>query len=155
MGNQYEGVVVLLREIYYRDLVILMFFAPIGFLLFKLGMSSKKHRIATLTQNLMLMPVMIISFYLFGWFFYKGFEFGPGITGGWGVSGTALPWSEFMGSNLDAKPNPDNIINTAIPWPIFLLFSIIVVSIATGAWIERIKGSALCILSVILGSVFW
>ena len=72
MGNQYEGVVVLLREIYYRDLVILMFFAPIGLLLFKLGMSSKKHRIATLTQNLMLMPVMIISFFLFGWFFYKG-----------------------------------------------------------------------------------
>ena len=60
-----------------------------------------------------------------------------------------------MGPNLDAKPNPDDIINTAIPWHIFLLISIIVVSIATGSWIERIRGSALCILSVILGSVFW
>ena len=155
MGNQYEGIVIFLRDIYYRDLVILMFFAPIGFLLFKLGMSSKKHRIATLTQNLMLMPVLIISSFLFGWFFYKGFEFGPGITGGWGVSVAALPWSEFMGPNLDTKPNPEDIIHTAIPWHIFLLFSIIVVSIATGSWIERIKGSALCILSVILGSVFW
>ena len=155
MDNQYEGIIVLLREIYYRDLFILMFFAPIGLLLFKLGMCSNKHRIATLTQNLLLMPVMIISFFLFGWFFYKGFEFGPGITGGWGISGTALPWSEFMGPNLEAKPNPENIINTAIPWQIFLLFSIIVVSIASGSWIERIRGSALCILSAILGSVFW
>ena len=155
MGIQYEGVVVLLREIYYRDLVILMLLTPIGLLFFKLGMTSKKHRIATLTQNLMLMPVSIISFFLFGWFFYKGFEFGPGITGGWGESGAALPWSEFMATNLNATPDPDNLINTSIPWHIFLLFSIIVVSIAAGSWIERIRGSALCILSVILGSVFW
>ena len=155
MGIQYEGVVVLLREIYYRDLVILLLLTPIGLLFFKLGMTSKKHRIATLTQNLMLMPVSIISFFLFGWFFYKGFEFGPGITGGWGESGAALPWSEFMATNLNATPDPDNLINTSIPWHIFLLFSIIVVSIAAGSWIERIRGSALCILSVILGSVFW
>ena len=144
-----------LRDIYYRDLVILMLLAPIGLLFIKLGMTSKKHRIATLSQNLVLVPILIISFYLFGWFFYKGFEFGPGITGGWGESGLALPWSEFMASNLNAKPDSDNLINTSIPWHIFLLFSIIVVSIAAGSWIERIRGSALCILSVILGSVFW
>ena len=146
MGIQYEGVVVLLREIYYRDLVILMLLTPIGLLFFKLGMTSKKHRIATVTQNLMLMPVSIISFFLFGWFFYKGFEFGPGITGGWGETGVARPWSEFMATNLNATPDPDNLINTSIPWHIFLLFSIIVVSIAAGSWIERIRGSALSIL---------
>ena len=54
MSDQYEGIVLYLQEIYYRDLVILMFLAPIGLLLFKLGMTSKKHRIATLTNNLML-----------------------------------------------------------------------------------------------------
>ena len=152
---QYEGVVEFLRDIYYRDLVILMLLAPIGLLFIKLGMTSKKHRIATLSQNLVLVPILIISFYLFGWFFYKGFEFGPGITGGWGESELALPWSEFMAPNLNSNPDSENLINSFIPWHIFLLFSIIVVSIAAGSWIERIRGSALSILSVILGSVFW
>ena len=81
MDNQYEGIIVLLREIYYRDLFVLMFFAPIGLLLFKLGMCSTKHRIATLTQHLLLMPVMLISFFLFGWFFYTLLVFGLFISG--------------------------------------------------------------------------
>ena len=155
MSDQYEGIVLYLQEIYYRDLVILMFLAPIGLLLFKLGMTSKKHRIATLTNNLMLIPIMTVSSFLFGWFFYKGFGFGPGITGGWGESSFSLPWSEQMGSNLKASSNIDKTNDSSMPWQVFLMFSLIVVSIAAGSWIERIRGSALCILSVILGSVFW
>ena len=99
-------------------------------------------------KNTMLIPIVTVTFYLFGWWIYFGVQNGPGITGGIGDAGWALPWSNLMGANLT-----DRI--TGVFWAAFLLFSWTTASIVSGSVIERIKSSAFWILAVFIGSVFW
>ena len=148
MENELTTIGIVFTEFYYWVTVPLMFLIHVGFCMYEVGASRKKNHMHTLMKNTMLIPIVTVTFYLFGWWIYFGVQNGPGITGGIGDAGWALPWSNLMGANLT-----DRI--TGVFWAAFLLFSWTTASIVSGSVIERIKSSAFWILAVFIGSVFW
>ena len=104
----------------------------------------------TLMKNSMIIPLVTVTFYYFGWGLYWAVPNGPFITGGIdfaaGKANTAM--SSTMGANLG-----DRI--TGVCWAAFLLFSWTAASIVSGSVIERINSGACWILAVVIGSVAW
>ncbi|MEM8688788.1 MAG: ammonium transporter [Pseudomonadota bacterium] len=97
----------------------------------------------------MLIPLVTVTFFFFGWWIYWAFPNGPFITGGIdGAAAANTPWSQTMGTNLG-----DRI--TGVFWAAFLLFSWTAASIVSGSVIERIRSGAFWIHAVLIGSVFW
>ena len=101
-------------------------------------------------KNSMLIPLVTITFFFFGWWIYWAFPNGPFITGDLDVAAGAAntAWSETMGPNLG-----DRI--TGVFWAAFLLFSWTVASIVSGSVIERIRSGAFWIIAIMIGSVTW
>jgi len=105
----------------------------------------------TLMKNTMLIPLVTITFFYFGWWIYWAFPNGPGfVEGGLKLEAAApnAPWSDTMGTNLG-----DRI--TGVFWAAFLLFSWTAASIVSGSVIERIRSGAFWLLAVVIGSVAW
>ena len=98
----------------------------------------------------MIIPLVTVTFFFFGWWIYWTFPSAfPGIGGIDFAAGTPYtPWSENMGTNLE-----DRI--TGVFWAAFLLFSWTAASIVSGSVIERIRSSALWLHAVMIGSVWW
>jgi ammonia channel protein AmtB len=103
----------------------------------------------------MLIPVVTITFFLFGWWIYWALPNGPFIYEGKGLildgvtgANQYAPASPKMGTNLQ-----DHI--TGVFWAAFLLFSWTVASIVSGALIERVKSGAFWLIAVMIGSVTW
>ncbi len=112
----------------------------------------------------MLIPLVTLTFFLFGWWVYFAFPNGPGITGGLIDAPWAVPWSELMGPHLGGMPASTLVTaeDTAtwsrlngVFWAAFLLFSWTAASIVSGACIERIRSNAFWLLAVLIGSVMW
>jgi Amt family ammonium transporter len=103
----------------------------------------------TLMKNVMIIPLVTVSFFFFGWWIYWAFPMFP-LFGGINFEAGAAnaPWSETMSTHLG-----DRI--TGVFWAAFLLFSWTAASIVSGAVIERIRSSALWVHAVLIGSVFW
>ena len=106
-------------------------------------------------KNTILIPLVSVSFFLFGWWIYWAFPNGPGISGdlilendGYGANELALPWGAAMGIYLGDRIN-------LVFWAAFLLFSWTAASIVSGSVIERIRTSAFAVVAVFIGSVFW
>jgi ammonia channel protein AmtB len=112
-------------------------------------------------KNTMLIPLVTITWFLFGWWIYWAMVNGPWIGtsimdgntglqlgGGFGANELANPMSPVMGVNLGDHIN-------GVFWAAFLLFSWTAASIVSGAVIERIRLSAFAILAIAIGSVFW
>jgi ammonia channel protein AmtB len=101
-------------------------------------------------KNTMLIPLVTITFFFFGWWIYWAFPNGPWITGPLLTDAAAAngPASETMATNLS-----DRI--TGVFWAAFLLFSWTAASIVSGSVIERIRSGAFWIFAVLIGSVFW
>jgi len=101
-------------------------------------------------KNSMLIPLVTITFFFFGWWIYWAFPNGPFITGDLDLAAGAAntAWSETMGPNLG-----DRI--TGVFWAAFLLFSWTVASIVSGSVIERIRSGAFWIIAIMIGSVTW
>jgi ammonia channel protein AmtB len=106
-------------------------------------------------KNTMLIPVVTITFFLFGWWIYWALPNGPFIYEGKGLildgvtgANQYAPASPKMGTNLQ-----DHI--TGVFWAAFLLFSWTVASIVSGALIERVKSGAFWLIAVMIGSVTW
>jgi ammonia channel protein AmtB len=106
-------------------------------------------------KNTMVIPLVTITFFFFGWWIYWALPNGPWIYEGKGlildgVTGATQygPASEKMGTNLG-----DRI--TGVFWAAFLLFSWTAASIVSGALIERIQSGAFWIMAVLIGSVAW
>jgi len=104
----------------------------------------------TLMKNSMIIPLVTVTFFLFGWWIYWAFPNGPFITGGLDTAAGAAntPWSSTMGTDLG-----DRI--TGVFWAAFLLFSWTAASIVSGSVIERIKSSAFWVLAAVIGSGAW
>ncbi len=98
----------------------------------------------------MLIPLVTVTFFFFGWWIYWTFpNFFPGIGGIDFAAGTIYtPWSENMATNTS-----DRI--TGVFWAAFLLFSWTAASIVSGSVIERIRSSAFWMHAVLIGSVWW
>jgi ammonia channel protein AmtB len=115
-------------------------------------------------KNSMLVPVITIAFFLFGWWVYFAFQNGPGITGGLKSAPWSEPWNELMGPHLGGQPTDSGLTSAdtaiwsrlnGVFWAAFLLFSWTAGSILSGAVIERIRSGAFWALAILVGSVTW
>lgn len=151
MGTNLDALTVIFTEFYYWVTVALMFLIHVGFCMYEVGASRAKNKMHTLMKNTMIIPLVTVTWYFFGWWIYWAMPAGPGITGGLDPQGFAevyTPWSDFMGTNMG-----DHI--SGVFWAAFLLFSWTAASIISGAVIERIRSSAFWIIAVLVGSVTW
>ena len=164
MDNELSALSVIFTEFYYWVTVVMMFLIHVGFCLYEVGMARDKNKVNTLMKNAMLIPVITVGFYLFGWWLYFAVQNGPGITGGLKDASWAVPWSELMGTHMGGKPGSDALTaeDTAlwarlngVFWAAFLLFSWTAGSILSGAVIERIRSGAFWLLALLVGCVTW
>ena len=164
MNNELSSLTVIFTEFYYWITIVLMFLIHVGFCLYEVGVSRRKNMLHTLMKNAMLIPLITVTFFFFGWWIYFAFQDGPGITGGFKAAPWSVPWSELMGVHMGGQPYRESITAeqtlawarlNGVFWGAFLLFSWTVGSILSGAVIERIRSSAFWIFAVLLGSVTW
>lgn len=150
MDGNLNALTTVFTEFYYWVTVVFMFLIHVGFCMYEVGASRRRNHLHTLMKNTMLIPLVTITFFFFGWWIYWAFPNGPFITGGLELEAGAanLPWSESMATNLG-----DRI--TGVFWAAFLLFSWTAASIVSGAVIERIRSGAFWIHAVMIGSVMW
>ena len=112
-------------------------------------------------KNTMLIPLVTVTWFFFGWWIYWAMVNGPFIGtsimdgnsglqlgGGYGANELANPMSPIMAINLGDHIN-------GVFWAAFLLFSWTAASIVSGSVIERIRMSAFGVLAIAIGSVFW
>ena len=154
MDDQLTSLVIIFTEFYYWLTVVVMFLIHVGFCMYEVGASRNKNVYHTLLKNTMLIPLVTITFFLFGWWIYFAFPNGPGITGGVEEASWAEPWSQVMGAHMGAGADGWERIN-GVFWAAFLLFSWTAASIVSGSVIERIQSGGFWILAVAIGSVFW
>ncbi|MGU9951173.1 MAG: ammonium transporter [Gammaproteobacteria bacterium WSBS_2016_MAG_OTU1] len=148
MGTNIDALTTIFTEFYYWVTVVFMFLIHVGFCMYEVGASRRRNHMHTLMKNTMLIPLVTISFFFFGWWIYwalPNFPFG-GIE--WESAAANGPWSPNMAPHLG-----DRI--TGVFWAAFLLFSWTAASIVSGSVIERIRSGAFWILAVLIGSVAW
>ena len=161
MTDELSALSVIFTEFYYWITVVLMFLIHVGFCMYEVGASRYKHHQHTLMKNTILIPLVTVTWFFFGWWIYWAFPTGPGIApsimtesaglvlgGGYGANELANPMSPIMAINLNDHIN-------GVFWAAFLLFSWTAASIVSGALIERITTFAFGILAIAIGSVFW
>ncbi len=150
MGDQLSALTTVFTEFYYWVTVVFMFFIHVGFCVYEVGASRHRNHIHTLMKNIMLIPLVTITFFFFGWWIYWALPNGPGITGPilWDAAAPNGPTSPTMATHLG-----DRI--TGVFWAAFLLFSWTAASIVSGSVIERIRSGAFWIIAVMVGSVTW
>ena len=150
MGSNIDALTTVFTEFYYWLTVALMFLIHVGFCMYEVGASRRRNHMHTLMKNSMLIPLVTVTFYYFGWWIYWAFPNGPFINGGilWDDAAANAPISSTMGTNLG-----DRI--TGVFWAAFLLFSWTAASIVSGSVIERINSGAFWILAVVIGSGAW
>lgn len=147
MDSNLNALTTVFTEFYYWVTIPLMFFIHVGFCMYEVGASRRRNHIHTLMKNSMIIPLVTITFYFFGWWIYWAFPNFP-MSIDWASGAANTPWSETMGTNLQ-----DRI--SGVFWAAFLLFSWTAASIVSGSVIERINSSAFWILAIVIGSVAW
>ena len=161
MTDELGALTAIFTEFYYWITVVLMFLIHVGFCMYEVGASRYKHHQHTLMKNTILIPLVTVTWFFFGWWIYWAFPTGPYIApsimtesaglilgGGYGANELANPMSPIMAINLNDHIN-------GVFWAAFLLFSWTAASIVSGALIERITTFAFGILAIAIGSVFW
>ena len=153
MGDNLTALTTVFTEFYYWITVALMFLIHVGFCMYEVGASRRKNHLHTLMKNSMLIPLVTITWFFFGWWIYWALPGGPGITGGIGHPDPSFAeaytaWGESMGPRLD-----DRI--SGVFWAAFLLFAWTAASIVSGAVIERIRSFAFWLFAILIGSVTW
>ena len=150
MDGNLNALTTIFTEFYYWVTVVFMFLIHVGFCMYEVGASRRRNHLHTLIKNIMIIPLVTVTFFFFGWWIYWTFPSAfPGMGGIDFAAGTPYtPWSENMATNLE-----DRI--TGVFWAAFLLFSWTAASIVSGSVIERIRSSALWLHAVMIGSVWW
>ena len=153
MDTDVGAITTVFTEFYYWITVALMFLIHVGFCMYEVGASRRKNHMHTLMKNSMLIPLVTVTWFFFGWWIYWAFAGGPGITGGLGhpdpsAAAGYTAWGESMGPRLD-----DRI--SGVFWAAFLLFAWTAASIVSGAVIERIRSSAFWLFAILIGSITW
>ena len=155
MDNELTALGIIFTEYYYWSTVVFMFLIHVGFCMYEVGASRHKNHMHTLMKNTMIIPLVTITFFFFGWWIYFAFPNGPGFVGGLVEAPHATIYSEAMAPHMGAGEfNGWERIN-GVFWAAFLLFSWTAASIVSGSVIERIKSSGFWILAVAIGSFFW
>ena len=132
MDNELSALSIIFTEFYYWVTVVLMFLIHVGFCLYEVAVAREKNKINTLMKNSMLIPVITVAFFFFGWWLYFAFQNGPGITGGLKSAAFAEPWNELMGTHMGGQPHSGRFTGedtllwsrlNGVFWAAFLLFS--------------------------------
>ena len=149
MDGNLNAITTIFTEFYYWVTVVFMFLIHVGFCLYEVAASRRRNYMHTLMKNIMIIPLVTVTFFFFGWWIYWAFPNFP-LFGGLNLEAGAAntPWSENMSTHLG-----DRI--TGVFWAAFLLFSWTAASIVSGSVIERIRSSAFWVHAVLIGSVFW
>lgn len=165
MSDQLASLTTIFTEFYYWITVVLMFLIHIGFCMYEVGASRSKNHMHTLMKNTMVIPLVTITFFFFGWWIYFAFPNGPGITGGLIPAPFAEPWSELMATHMGGAPADADTFTgddtmywsriNGVFWAAFLLFSWTAASIMSGAIIERVRSGSFWLAAVLVGSVAW
>ncbi|WP_166418309.1 ammonium transporter [Cochlodiniinecator piscidefendens] len=150
MDGNLNALTTVFTEFYYWVTIVFMFLIHVGFCMYEVGASRRRNHMHTLMKNVMIIPLVTVTFFFFGWWIYWAFPNAfPGMGGiGYEAGAPYTPWSENMGTHLG-----DRI--TGVFWAAFLLFSWTAASIVSGSVIERIRSSALWLHAVMIGSVWW
>lgn len=153
MDTDINALTTVFTEFYYWVTIPLMFLIHVGFCMYEVGASRRKNHMHTLMKNTMLIPLVTITWFFFGWWIYWAFPGGPGITGPLGHPDSSFmdlytPWGDGMVPNLGDRLS-------GVFWAAFLLFAWTAASIVSGAVIERIRSFAFWIFAVLIGSVTW
>ena len=82
MTDQLTSLVTIFTEFYYWLTVVIMFLIHVGFCMYEVGASRHKNHMHTLMKNTMLIPLVTITFFFFGWWIYFAFPNGPWIYRG-------------------------------------------------------------------------
>ena len=80
MEDQLGALTVIFTEFYYWVTVVLMFLIHVGFCMYEVGASRYKHHQHTLMKNTMVIPLVTVTWFFFGWWIYWAFPTGPGIA---------------------------------------------------------------------------
>jgi ammonia channel protein AmtB len=165
MEGNLNALTTIFTETYYWITVVMMFLIHVGFCTYEVGVSRRRNHLKTLMKNAMAIPLVTVTFFLFGWYIYFAFPNGPGITGGLLGANWAEPWNPLMGAHLGGVNAGESNVSPAdaafwhrlngVFWAAFLLFSITTASIVSGAIIERARSGAFWIIAVLLGSFLW
>ena len=110
MENELSALSTIFTEFYYWVTVVIMFLIHVGFCLYEVGVSRQKNMLNTLMKNAMLIPVITVGFFFFGWWIYFAFQNGPGITGGLKSAPWSEPWNELMGPHLGGEPFDESLL---------------------------------------------
>ena len=165
MDSDIGSLTIIFTEFYYWVTVVFMFLIHVGFCMYEVGASRRKNHMHTLMKNTMVIPLVTVTFFLFGWWIYFAFPNGPWITGPVLDAPWATPWSELMAAHMGGAPVQTDALDAAgtaywaringVFWAAFLLFSWTAASIVSGALIERVRSSAFWLIAVLIGSVTW
>ena len=66
MGNNLDALTTVFTEFYYWITVPLMFLIHVGFCLYEVSVSRAKNKMHTLMKNAMLIPVVTVTMFFFG-----------------------------------------------------------------------------------------
>ena len=95
MSDQLTSLVTIFTEFYYWITIPLMFLIHVGFCMYEVGASRWTNHMHTLMKNTMLIPLVTITFFFYGWWIYFAFPKFP-FFGDLVASPTAEPWSQLM-----------------------------------------------------------
>jgi Amt family ammonium transporter len=139
MDGNLNALTTIFTEFYYWVTIVMMFLIHVGFCTYEVGVSRRRNHLKTLMKNAMAIPLVTVTFFLFGWWIYFAFVNGPGITGGLVSAPYAEPWNPLMAPHLSGVNPGEHGVTAAnaalwsrlngVFWGAFLLFSITTASI--------------------------
>jgi len=153
MDQDITALTLLFTELYYWLSMFLMMFIPAGFCLYASAIVRHKNCNNAFLTQLMILPVLALPCFVFGWWIYFGFVNGPG-AGGFESAPFAVAWHPLAGGFIGIDEFGRSRIN-GVSWLGFLLMSFTVAAIVAGSVLERIRSGALWMLVVLVGSVLW
>src|SRR5438874_8578769 len=134
MDGNLNALTTIFTETYYWITVVMMFLIHVGFCTYEVGVSRRRNHLKTLMKNAMAIPLVTVTFFLFGWYIYFAFPNGPGINGGLLPSPWSLPWNPLMAAHLSGVNAHETGVSAGdaatwsrlngVFWAAFLLFSI-------------------------------
>ena len=74
MDTNIGALTVIFTEFYYWVTVVFMFLIHVGFCVYEVGASRRRNHLHTLMKNTMLIPLVSVTFFLFGWWIYFAFQ---------------------------------------------------------------------------------
>ena len=73
MDSNLNALTTIFTEFYYWVTVVFMFLIHVGFCLYEVSASRRKNHMHTLMKNLMIIPLVTVTFFFFGWWIYWAF----------------------------------------------------------------------------------